>query len=153
MFCWELAVQLRRDVKPKLDAAGVKLVLVSIGTFERSQDFAEETQFPRENLYADPENAAYDALGFYKGWGRTFFRTETPFSIKDRLEQNDMAKDMRDVLKRWKPWLPPKSDQGLQQGGMLVFAGKECVYRHYDEATGAHADFDDVVAAAAAAAA
>lgn len=32
---WELAIQLRRDVKPQLDAKGVKLFLVSIGTHER----------------------------------------------------------------------------------------------------------------------
>lgn len=39
----ELAIQLRRDVKPQLDAAGVKLFLVSIGTWERSIEFAEVT--------------------------------------------------------------------------------------------------------------
>lgn len=38
----ELAIQLRRDVKPALDVAGVKLFLVSIGTKERSVEFAGE---------------------------------------------------------------------------------------------------------------
>lgn len=38
--CRELAIQLRRDVKPSLDAAGIKLFLVSIGTKERSNEFA-----------------------------------------------------------------------------------------------------------------
>ena len=35
-----------------LDAAGVKLLAVSIGTSERAKDFVKETQFPIENLYA-----------------------------------------------------------------------------------------------------
>jgi hypothetical protein len=30
-FCQEFAVQLRRDVKPRLDALGVNLLMVSIG--------------------------------------------------------------------------------------------------------------------------
>lgn len=135
-------------MKPKLDEMGVKLLLVSIGTYERSQDFAKETGFPKECLYADPDNAAYDALGFNKGVTKTFFDPSTPFAIKDRIEK-DGASDLRDVLPRWKPWLPPKADQGLQQGGLLVFSGQECVYRHDDPSTGAHADMAKVIEAAA----
>lgn len=44
LSCRELAIQLRRDVKPALDAVGVKLLLVSIGTKERSVEFAGEPQ-------------------------------------------------------------------------------------------------------------
>lgn len=44
--------------------------------------------------------------------------------------------------------LPPKSDQGLQQGGTFVFKGRKAVFEHYDESTGAHANFADVMAAA-----
>lgn len=39
----ELAIQLRRDVKPALDAQGIKLYLVSIGTYERSKEFVQVT--------------------------------------------------------------------------------------------------------------
>lgn len=150
----ELAIQLRRDVKPRLDAAGTKLFLVSIGgcqgqgwqparrqcmpcwvglvacahaggkswavwlwgrfacearrlpgsrwcarprmppapshalilthgacvwgmrrtgTWERSKEFAEVTDFPRELLLADPESVTYEALGLVKGVAQTFF--------------------------------------------------------------------------------
>jgi len=133
-----------RECKPKLDAAGVRLVLISIGTPDRAKQFVEETGFPAENLYADPENVCYDALRLYKGWARTFLNPATPFAIKDRIEENGAA-DLVDVLPRWKPWLPPKSDQGLQQGGLFVFDGSEALFEHYDEATGAHADMDRVM--------
>jgi peroxiredoxin len=76
VLCRELAIQLRRDVKPQLDAAGVKLFLVSIGTWERSIEFAEVTGFPRESLLADPESVTYEALGLVKGVRQTFFAKE-----------------------------------------------------------------------------
>ena len=44
---------------------------------------------------------------FHKGWSRTFFRVETPFSIKERIE-GDGAADLREVLPRWKPCERPE---------------------------------------------
>lgn len=35
--------------------------------------------------------------------------------------------------------------QGLQQGGSLIFDGKQCVWEHYDEATAAHADPEEIL--------
>ena len=69
-------------MKPALDDAGVELLLVSIGTLERGEDFARETAFPAEKLYADPDNVCYDALGFHRGVGRTFFDKATPFAMR-----------------------------------------------------------------------
>jgi hypothetical protein len=68
-----LAIQLRRDIKPTLDQQGVKLFLVSIGTLERSRDFAGVTGFPSDCLFADPDSASYKALGLVKGVKQTFF--------------------------------------------------------------------------------
>lgn len=116
-----------------------KLLVVSIGTAARAKQFVDETGFPIEMLYADPENATYNALGFYKGVARTFFNPATPFAIKDRIEKNAAA-DLQDIMPRWKPWLPPKADQGLQQGGVYVFDGDQVLLEHFDEATGAHID-------------
>jgi hypothetical protein len=31
------------------------------------------------------------------------------------------------------------------QGGMFIFEGSRCVWSHFDQATGAHADFADVI--------
>ena len=111
----ELAQQLSTDVVPKLDAAGVKLVFISIGTAERGRMFAEETGLDVNLIYADPDNVTYDALGFYKGFARTFLNAATPLSINQRLLK-DGAKDLKGIMPRWKPWIPPKLEQGLQQG-------------------------------------
>lgn len=50
-----------------------------------------------------------------------------------------------DTVSSWKPWLPPTSDQGLQQGGAFVFEGEELLFQHYDPSTGAHVDLDTVL--------
>ena len=95
-------------------------------------------------MYCDPENTAYDALELKKGVGTTVFTIDTPLAILARA-QKDNAKDLVDATKRWKPWLPPKSDQGLQQGGAFVFEGEELLFQHYDPSTGAHVDLDTVL--------
>jgi len=105
-----------------------------------------ETEFPIELLYADPENVTYDALGFYNGVARTFFNIATPMAIKDRLFK-DGAADLKDLLPGWKPWIPPKLDQGLQQGGVFVFKGDTALLEHKDEATGAHLALADILKA------
>jgi hypothetical protein len=74
---------------------------------------------------------ADDALELKKGVGTTFFTIDTPLAILARA-QKDNAKDLIDATKRWKPWLPPKSDQGLQQGGAFVFEGEDLLFSHYD---------------------
>ena len=147
MFCQELAAQLARDVKPSLDDARCTLLAVGIGTAERSREFCAHVGFPQESLFADPDNAAYDALGLNKGWQTTFLTIDTPLSILKRA-QEDGAKDLLEATSRWRPWLPPKSDQGLQQGGAFVFSGEALLFQHFDPSTGAHANLDEVLQAA-----
>jgi peroxiredoxin len=62
-----MARQLARDTAPQLERQSCKLFLVSIGTAETGQKFSELTGFPTDKLFADPENAAYDALRLNKG--------------------------------------------------------------------------------------
>ena len=109
-FCWELAIQLRRDIKPALDAQGIDLIAVSIGTPERALEFVSETGFPAANLYADPDNVCYDALKLNKEL-KNFSQKSTPEMLMERWNK-DGAKDLIGVLKRWKPWIPPKPEQG-----------------------------------------
>lgn len=134
-------------MEPVLAEKGVRFVAVGIGTVERAREFCLHVGFPSERLLADPENKAYDALGLFKGVTTTFFEPTTPFAILDRF-QKDEAGDLLQALGRWKPWIPPKLEQGLQQGGVFVFKGSEMVYSHYDPSTGAHADLGTVLAAA-----
>lgn len=138
---------LARDARPTLDESGVRLVCVGIGTLETARKFCEHVPFPRELLYADPTNAAYSALELNKGWASTFFSIETPLSILKRARDSGAA-DLLDATGRWRPWLPPESEQGLQQGGAFVFEGDRLLFSHKDPSTGAHADLDDVLRAA-----
>jgi hypothetical protein len=44
-------------------------------------------------------------------------------------------------------WLLPPSIHA-SQGGMFIFDGPRCMLSHYDQATGAHADFASVLGVA-----
>ena len=144
----ELALQLANDAAPKLAARGATLACVGIGTSDRAAEFCAHYGVPPALVFADPENACYDALRLRKGWGPTFFSARTAFAMKDRFESDGAAALRDDVLPRWQPWIPPKLEQSLQQGGAFVFRGRVAVFEHYDEATGAHAQLADLLRAA-----
>lgn len=139
-------MELAREVIPKCAAADARVAVVSIGTLERARDFARENDFPIEYLYADEQSETYEALRLKKGLKATFLEKTTPESILRRWNK-DGARDLLGVLRRWKPWLPPRPDQGYQQGGTFVFHGTKTVYASYDESTGAHAPVEDILAA------
>jgi hypothetical protein len=143
-----LAVQLERDVKPLLDKKNVKMYLVSIGTPERGLEFCKQTGFSPDRLLADPDAAMYPCFGFVKSVQATFFSKETPYAIWRDI-QSGRIQDLKDVMKAWTAmktlWIPPKQDQAFNQGGVVVFEGKNVLYCYKDPATGAHADLDEVV--------
>lgn len=60
--------------------------------------------------------------------------------------------DLRDAVSRMAQggslWAPPRMEQVLYQGGMLVMQGRRTIFVHYDPSTGAHADLDEVIAIA-----
>ncbi|CAL6306095.1 unnamed protein product [Bathycoccus prasinos] len=140
----------------KAETKRIKLIVISIGTEERARDFCRENEFPMEILYADPINVTYDKLRLNFGVKETLFDASTPYSIAERIREGKI-KELTDVLKRWKPWIPPKREQGLQQGGTFVFDTKrikgdseveyECVYDWYDPSTGAHAPAEEILEA------
>ena len=117
----------------------IVVVAVGIGTAARAKEFCREIDFPTEHLYADPENVCYDSLRLNKGVVRTFFSVATPFAMRRRIE-DDGAALLRDILPRWKPWLPPKQRQALNQGGIFVLRGTTACFAHYDQATGDHVE-------------
>lgn len=122
----------------------MKLLAVGIGTPERGAEFCDHVGFYPENLVTDPDNAAYDALGLKAGLQDTFFNPETPYAILDRVQTGRIG-DLVGALGRWKPWIPPKLEQGYQQGGALVFDGERTLYERADPSTGAHAPLDEVL--------
>lgn len=136
--CWELASNLK-EYKDKFESAGVKLIAVGVGTPEKARLLAERLPFPMEYLFADPERKAYDVLGLYYGFRRTFFN---PASAKvwSRLES------MQKATKNYTMAATPDDRSGvLQQGGMFVFKGKQLLYARKDEGTCDHAPLDDVL--------
>ncbi|KAK3006783.1 hypothetical protein RJ639_017202 [Escallonia herrerae] len=94
--------------------------------------------FPSDCLYADPERKAYDVLGLYYGFGRTFF---SPASAKVFSRFEALQKAVRNYTIEA---TPDDRSSVLQQGGMLVFNGKQLLYARKDEGTGDHAPLDDI---------
>ncbi|KNA12363.1 hypothetical protein SOVF_126680, partial [Spinacia oleracea] len=86
--CWEFASDLKA-AKARFDAAGVKLIAVGVGGADKARMLGERLPFPMECLYADPERKAYDVLGLYYGFGRTFFNPASTkvFSRFDSLKK------------------------------------------------------------------
>lgn len=134
------------------------MIAVGIGTVDKGLAFCEETNFPKDNLYVDSEKQTYDAVGFYQGAERTFFRPEIPAAIAKRGVA-DLMPILPRYLNAWrrdgKKWLPPKFDvgvsagleQGFQQGGTFVFQGRSVIFEHFDAGTGVHADVKELLAA------
>lgn len=123
----------------------IKLVCVGIGTHERALDFAELTQFPLEYLNSDASNSLYDSLELVKSNPvQLMTDPRTPIAIVQRFAQN-RGGNLVEALRTWKPFIPPKLEQGLQQGGAYVFSGQQTVYGRKDPATGDHADLDTLL--------
>ncbi|CAI0405490.1 unnamed protein product [Linum tenue] len=136
--CWELASELK-EVKSKFDSSGVKLIAIGVGEPKKALLFSERLPFPVDSLYADPDRKAYDVLGLYYGFGRTFFN---PASAKV-LSRFD---SLRKAVENYTIEATPDDRSGvLQQGGMFVFKGKELLYARKDEGTGDHAPLNDII--------
>ncbi|XP_056171591.1 thioredoxin-like protein AAED1, chloroplastic isoform X2 [Syzygium oleosum] len=120
--CWELASALKES-KAKFDSAGVKLIAVGVGPPDKARTLAERS---------------YDVLGLYYGLGRTFFN---PASAKVFSRFDSIQKAAKNYTIGA---TPDDRSTVLQQGGMLVFKGKELLYARKDEGTGDHAPLDDI---------
>ncbi|XP_008457741.2 uncharacterized protein LOC103497363 isoform X1 [Cucumis melo] len=137
--CWELASTLK-EAKERFDSSGVKLIAVGIGTPNKARILAERLPFPMDCLYADPDRKAYDLLGLYYGFGRTFLN---PASVK--VFSKTRFDVMREAMKNYTLEATPDDKSSvLQQGGMFVFKGKQLLYARKDEGTGDHAPLDDI---------
>ncbi|WOG96537.1 hypothetical protein DCAR_0415873 [Daucus carota subsp. sativus] len=135
--CWELASALK-EAKAKFDSANVKLIAIGVGGPEKAQILAERLPFPMDCLYADPERKAYDVLGLYYGFGRTFFNPASA-KVLSRFES------LKEAVKNYTIDATPDERSGvLQQGGMFVFKGNKLIYAHKDEGTGDHAPLDEI---------
>ncbi|XP_068643751.1 thioredoxin-like protein AAED1, chloroplastic [Aristolochia californica] len=137
--CWELAATLK-ELKPRFDSAGVKLIAVGVGAADKARILAERLPFPSECLYADPDRKAYNVLGLYYGVGRTFFNPATTAKVFSRFESLKKAVKNYTISATTDDW-----SGILQQGGMFVFKGKSLLYARKDESSGDHAPLDDIL--------
>ncbi|XP_075090422.1 thioredoxin-like protein AAED1, chloroplastic [Nicotiana tabacum] len=135
--CWELAKALKES-RERFESAGVKLIAVGIGAPSKARILAERLPFPLDCLYADPDRRAYDVLGLYYGFGRTFFNPASA-KVLSRL------KELQEATKNYTIEATPDDRSGvLQQGGMFLFKGKQLLYAWKDEGTGDHAPMEDI---------
>ena len=171
MFCWERAVQLRRDALPALEAANVGLAVVGIGSLDAGETFATRTEFPKSMLSVDDsdESETYRAAGTrntkrkpdgkadFEGIGSMWSQ-----ATNDALKARGKA-DLDAITGSlfnpgiYKPLMPKGStmtrsmEKTMVQGGSFVFEGDAVLFEHYDESSGAHAGIDDILKAAGAA--
>ena len=123
--------------------------MVSIGKPEVGKELVAHLELKEgeQFLFVDPENALYDELELNRGVKSTFFSVSTPFAFLDRATSKDGMSNLLQVLSKWKKaaYLPPKQSQAFNQGGTFIFDGSRTIFAHYDESTGAHADFAEVI--------
>lgn len=161
-------MQLRRDALPALEAAGVGLAVVGIGSLESGETFAERTEFPSSMIYVDEsdESETYRAAGTrntkrkpdgkadFEGIGSMWSKA-TNSALEERGKQ-DLDAITGSLFKPgiYKPLMPKGStmarsmEKTMVQGGSFVFEGDEVLFEHYDESSGAHASIDDLLKAA-----
>jgi len=130
------------SLKPQLDAAGYKLVVVSIGYPQGGKEFCERLPFPEELLWLDTSDRPfYKALALKDGF-LAFFSPEaaTAWSNKD-LDK------LRETVKGYKMIPPGSIDSTTQMGGLYVFDGPRVLFAHQDPGVGVHAKNEDILRA------
>lgn len=158
MFCWERASQLKRDALPVLDAKGVKLFAVGIGSLESARTFCQQTGFPLDLMLVDDsdETDAYASVGTrntrrdnngklqFEGI-QSMWSKDTTDAIKARGRD-----DLNAILRIYKPLQPSSIDKTLVQGGSFIFDGSKTLLAHYDQSSGAHLPIETLIQVATA---
>ena len=154
-------MQLKRDAFPAFEEAGVKLLVVGIGSVESGREFAESLDFPKPLLLVDEseQTDAYRAAGTRnsgrdeKTGKQVFEGVSSMWSDATNDAINERGKEDLDGITGnlfnpgpYKPLMPKgKSlfdmaaiEKTLVQGGSFVFRGEETLLRHIDQSSGAH---------------
>mmetsp|Transcript_41215 Transcript_41215/g.92978 ORF Transcript_41215/g.92978 Transcript_41215/m.92978 type:complete len:175 (-) Transcript_41215:56-580(-) len=174
MACWELGIQLKRDWLPQLESAGVKLLVVGIGSAESAAEFAKQVGLPPEIVFGDDEATAYQELRLVNSnfeedgrkRGMRMLTEKTTEAIKSRangrplsffglfdipfLFTNDDLETAKEIYKPLVPQGDNSLDKSLVQGGFFVFNGQDQIFKHRDTSVGVHAELDRVMAVLAA---
>mmetsp|Transcript_34704 Transcript_34704/g.63024 ORF Transcript_34704/g.63024 Transcript_34704/m.63024 type:complete len:176 (+) Transcript_34704:380-907(+) len=171
MACWELGLQLKRDWLPAFEKAGVKLLVVGIGSIDSAKTFSEEVGLPSDLTFADEDAASYQAIGLVNSdfqedggmRGMRMLTQKTADAVKGRangrpvnffglfdipfLFTNDDLETAKEIYKPLMPEGENAMDKTLVQGGVLAFQGDQQIYQHRDTSVAVHAQLDKVLAA------
>lgn len=121
------------------------LVCIGIGTPERALEFCDLTKIDRQYLYSDADNAVYEALDLVKSDPISLITdVRTPLAMGKRIREGK-GEYLKEAIQNWKPWIPPKLNQGLQQGGAFIFRNGNTIYGRKDPATGDHVNLNTLM--------
>jgi len=155
-------VQLKRDALPALTNAGVKLLVVGIGSLESAREFSDRTGLPAEMVLVDEskETGAYKSVGTRNSQrdnnGKQIFEgissmwsgaTNDAIKERGREDLNAITGSLFDPG-IYKPMMPKSIEATLVQGASFVFDGKDALLEHYDESSGAHVTIEELLEAA-----
>lgn len=159
-------MQLKRDALPELDAAGVKLFVVGIGSVESARTFCEQLEFPLERMLVDDsdETAVYQSVGTRNSQrdpqtGKQIFEgVESMWSDATWQAIDSRGRDDLNAITGkpfqpgpYKPLMPKGStmargvEKTLVQGGSFVFDGRSTLLEHFDESSGAHVSIEEIL--------
>ncbi|KAL3678716.1 hypothetical protein R1sor_021672 [Riccia sorocarpa] len=127
--------------KAELDAAGVALVLIAPGVPEQAKGFLQNNKFTGE-VYADPDHAAYEALGVEKG----FFSVVNPKSLVKLVQSIAEGFQTDWGLSAYKDTV--QSGAWLQGGILVAGPGRDTVHYFFKEAeAGDEPNMDELMSA------
>lgn len=163
VFCWERAIQLKRDVLPALKEKNIPLLVVGIGSLESGRTFAEQIDFPVSNLFVDAseETDVYRSIAtrnsqrdpqtgkqVFEGIG-SMWSDQTTIALKDRgLEDLNYVTGNIFQPGPYKPLMPRNIESTLVQGASFVFDGRRNMLRHYDWSSGGHVPIEELLESA-----
>lgn len=164
MFCWERAVQLKRDVIPALEERDIPFYLVGIGSVESGETFAQQLDFDRDRLLVDTteEADAYRSIGTRNSQRNSETGKQQFEGVKsmwsqastDAIETPSRRADLDSITGKlfqpgpYKPLMPSNMEATFVQGASFVFDGKTTILEHYDESSGAHVTIEELLDAA-----
>ncbi|KAL6012899.1 hypothetical protein ACLOJK_003388 [Asimina triloba] len=170
---WELASTLK-EIKPRLDSAGVKLIAVGVGTPSKARILAGRNVLEKNHLILclvvdhtvqtlrgrqvlSSQVCQFDLVlfivltrnGYFQAYdvlGLYYGLGRTFFNPASAKVLSRLGSVQKAVQNYTSSATPDNMSGVLQQGGMFVFKGKQLLYARKDEGTGDHAPLDDVLA-------
>lgn len=148
---------------PQLQAAGVKVMVVTVASPTKAAEFVEaQAELPMSAVFCSRDLGAYKSLGFYDNFGAALGARNAGLvpleKIRARGEKG--LKEMQDSVKNFgkvspiglvsgRPFAIEDAKAATQLGGALALDGGKVVFAHRDKAVADHVDLQNVLQALA----